>query len=59
MGRMQGQGKPLGLGMCEREQVAGKEGPVKNRDKDTGQWLALSKAMADKDAPGTERPPRK
>lgn len=24
---LQDQGKPFGLGMCEREQVAGKEGP--------------------------------
>lgn len=24
---LKGQGKPFGLGMCEQEQVAGKEGP--------------------------------
>lgn len=45
---------PFGLCVNGSRQIESKD-HRKNRDKDTGQWMA----MVGEDAPRTERPPRK
>lgn len=49
----------MGWARVKRSRQIESKDHMKNRDKDTGQWMASSKAMVGEDAPRTERPPRK